>query len=307
MNRTNLALTAAAMSGLVVGAATVATGSIVSEIGPVTIAFCRYLIGVLLLLPFAVRIRWTPVSPRDFVLIVLFGIFQFAILIILLNFSVIYIAVGLAVLIFASLPLLTMALAIVLGREQFTYRKLTGIILTIVGVGFAVGATAFVQDIGSMGWVGIGAAFLSAFLGALCSVLYGAYMPRYPTLQISTMAMGCAVVFLFGLAVMEGMIDAVPAFSTTTWIILSFIGFSSAVGYFCWLFALAYIPPSNVTVFLGLSPITASILGALFIAQPLSVQDLIGAALVITGLVISLWRKEDADATSANSLNATDD
>lgn len=300
MNRANMALMAAAMSGIVVGAATVATGSIVNEIGPVTIAFCRYLIGVLLLLPLAVRIRWSPVTLRDFLLILLFGIFQFAVLIILLNFSVIYIAAGLAVLIFASLPLLTMAIAILLGRERFTYRKLAGIILTIVGVGFAVGATAFAQDIGTMGWLGIGAAFLSAFLGALCSVLYGAYMPRYPTLQISTMAMGCAVVFLFGLAVMEGMVDAVPGFSTTTWLVLSFIGFSSAVGYFCWLFALAYIPPSNVTVFLGLSPITASILGALFIAQPLSARDLIGAALVIAGLVISLWRKEEVDAISSN-------
>ncbi len=295
MNRANLALLAATGSGIVVGAATVATGSIVNEIGPVTIAFGRYLIGVLLLLPLALRIRWSPVTLRDFLAILLFGIFQFAILIILLNFSVIYISAGLAVLIFASLPLLTMAIAILLGRESFTYRKLSGIILTIIGVGFAVGATAFAQEFGIMGWVGIGAAFLSAFLGALCSVLYSAHMPRYPTLQISTMAMGCAVLFLFGLALMEGMIDTIPLFSTTTWFVLLFIGFSSAVGYFCWLFALAHIPPSNVTVFLGLSPITASILGALFIAQPLSVQDLIGTALVIAGLVISLWRRESAD------------
>ena len=292
MNRVNLALLAAATSGVVVGAATVATGSIVTEIGPVTIAFGRYLIGVLLLLPLALRIRWSPVRFRDFVAILLFGIFQFAVLIILLNFSVIYIAAGLAVLIFASLPLLTMAIAILIGRESFTYRKLTGIVLTIIGVGFAVGAAAFVQEMGMMGWVGIGAAFLSAFLGALCSVLYSAYMPRYPTLQISTMAMGCAVLFLFGLALMEGMAEAISGFSETIWMVLLFIGFSSAVGYFCWLYALAHMPPSNVTVFLGLSPITAAILGALFIAQPLSIQDLIGTALVIAGLLISLWRRE---------------
>ncbi|MCC3304216.1 DMT family transporter [Sneathiella sp. HT1-7] len=298
MNRVNLALLAAATSGVVVGAATVATGSIVGEIGPITIAFIRYLIGVLLLLPLALRIRWSPVAPRDFLAILLFGIFQFAILIILLNFSVIYIAAGLAVLIFASLPLLTMAIAILLGRESFTYRKLTGIILTIIGVGFAVGTTAFVDDLDTMEWFGIGAAFLSAFIGALCSVLYSAYMPRYPTLQISSMAMGCAVLFLFGLALMEGMIEAVSGFSTTIWFVLLFIGFSSAVGYFCWLYALAHIPPSNVTVFLGLSPITAAILGALFIAQPLSVQDLIGTALVIAGLVVSLWRKESNDVQS---------
>jgi drug/metabolite transporter (DMT)-like permease len=235
---------------------------------------------------------------RDFVAILFFGIFQFAVLIILLNFSVIYIAAGLAVLIFASLPLLTMTIAILIGQESFTYRKLAGIILTIIGVGFAVGATAFAQEITLMGWVGIGAAFLSAFLGALCSVLYSAYMPRYPTLQISTMAMGCAVLFLFGLALMEGVLGAVPNFSLTNWLVLLFIGFSSAVGYFCWLYALAYIPPSNVTVFLGLSPITASILGAIFIAQPLSAQDLIGTAFVVAGLIISLWHRDTSNERS---------
>lgn len=298
MNHERLAITAAATCGLLVGAATVATGSIVGEVGPVTIAFIRYLIGALLLLPLALRISWSPVTLRDFLAIFLFGVFQFATLIMLLNFSVLYISAGLAVLIFASLPLQTMAIAILLGRESFTYRKLIGILLTITGVGFAVGATAVVGKIGPMGWLGIAAAFSSALVGALCSVLYGAYLPRYPTVQISIMAMSCAVVFLFGIALLEGMVDAMAVFSMDTWFILLFIGFASAVGYFCWLFALSHIPPSNVTVFMGLSPITAAVLGAIFIAQPLSVQDLVGTALVIAGLVISLWRKESIAAPS---------
>lgn len=298
MNHERLAITAAATCGLLVGAATVATGSIVGEVGPVTIAFIRYLIGALLLLPLALRISWSPVTLRDFLAIFLFGVFQFATLIMLLNFSVLYISAGLAVLIFASLPLQTMAIAILLGRESFTYRKLIGILLTIAGVGFAVGATAVVGEIGPMGWLGIAAAFSSALVGALCSVLYGAYLPRYPTVQISIMAMSCAVVFLFGIALLEGMVDAMAVFSMDTWFILLFIGFASAVGYFCWLFALSHIPPSNVTVFMGLSPITAAVLGAIFIAQPLSVQDLVGTALVIAGLVISLWRKESIAAPS---------
>ncbi len=294
MSREWAALLAAAISGAIVGAATVATGSIVSEIGPVTIAFIRYLIGVLLLLPLALRIKWNPVSPKEFIAIFLFGTFQFAVLITLLNFSVIYITAGLAVLIFASLPLQTMALAILFGRETFTLRKLIGIVLTIAGVGFAVGATAFTGEIDTMGWVAVGAAFSSAFVGALCSVLYAAYMPRYPTLQISTMAMGCAVVFLFGLALMEGELGALPSYSLNIWLVLLFVGLASAVGYFCWLYALAHIPPSNVTVFLGLSPITATILGAIFISQPLALADFIGTFLVIAGLVISLWRRDAA-------------
>jgi len=288
------ALLAAAISGLLVGVATVATGAIATEIGPVTIAFVRYLIGVLILLPFALRIRWNPVPRHDMIKIGLFGVFQFALLIVLLNFAVIHITAGLAVLIFASLPLQTMALAILLRRESFTLRKLSGILLTIIGVGFTVGATAFAGKLDTAGWIGVGAAFLSAFLGALCSVLYGASLARYPALQIGTLSMASAVIFLFGLALLEGQITAFMSFSGTAWLILFLIGGASALGYFCWLFALSRIPASNVTVFLGLSPVTAAILAALFIAQPLSIRDIIGTCLVLCGLVLSLWHKREA-------------
>ncbi|MCF8467902.1 MAG: DMT family transporter [Sneathiella sp.] len=296
MNGERLALTAAAGSGILVGAALVATGSIVHEAGPITIAFIRYAIGVLLLLPLALRVSWKRIPIKDLIPISLLGIFQFAVLIMLLNFSVIYITVGLAVLIFATLPLLTMGITILTGRETFTARKLVGILLTITGVGFAVGANAFTGTIGPSGWLGIGAAFLSALSGAVCSVFYGPYLQRYTTLQVSTLAMLASVVFLCGLAFFEGMVNVMVTFTYQSWLVLLFIGFSSAVGYFCWLYALSHTLPSNVTVFLGLSPISAAIFGALFIAQPLTWQDLTGTVLVVSGLIVSLWRKSSAGA-----------
>ncbi|WP_373085300.1 DMT family transporter [Sneathiella sp.] len=291
MTREVPALFAAGISGILVGVALVATGSIVEAAGPITIAFIRYLIGALLLLPFALRTSWIRVPLTDFLPLALLGIFQFAVLIMLLNFSVIYIEVGLAVLIFATLPLLTMTIAILLGREAFTSRKLIGITLTIVGVGFAVGATAFSENIGADGWLGISAAFLSALSGAVCSIFYGPYLKRYPTLQISTLAMLASVIFLCGLAVTEGMLTTLPHFTLHVWLVLLFIGFASAVGYFCWLYGLSHTLPSNVTVFLGLSPISAALFGALFINQPLTWQDATGTVLVVSGLVVSLWRR----------------
>ncbi|TNE40569.1 MAG: DMT family transporter [Alphaproteobacteria bacterium] len=294
MSREAPALVAAAVSGILVGAALVATGSIVEAAGPITIAFIRYTIGVLILLPVALRLSWKRVPFRDLWPISLLGIFQFAILIMLLNFSVLYIQVGLAVLIFATLPLLTMMISIGLKREPFTMRKFTGITLTIIGVGFAVGANAFSGEIGAGGWIGIGTAFLSALSGAVCSVYYGPYLARYPTLQVSTLAMLASVVFIFLLALPEGMIAAVPTFGLKTWAVLLFIGFASALGYFCWLYGLTHTLPSNVTVFLGLSPISAAIFAAIFIAQPLRWQDATGTALVVAGLIVSLWRRRAA-------------
>ncbi|MEH6525553.1 MAG: DMT family transporter [Sneathiella sp.] len=296
MTQRSMALTAAAISAFIVGIALVATGSIAQNVGPATIAFMRYFIGVLLLLPLATAGRWRKVRPRDYAPIALLGIFQFAILIVLLNFSIIHIEVGLAVLIFATLPLLTMLIAVALGQEGFTMRKIIGIVITIIGVSIAVGSTAITVELGSKGWLGIGAAFLSAFTGAICSVFYKPYLQRYPTLQISIMAMTASVLFLFGLAIYEGILDNLVGFDASIWLAFLFIGICSAIGYFTWLYALTHTFPSNVTVFMGLSPVSAAVFGAIFIAQPLTIQDVVGSVFVAVGLMISLWQKTDENS-----------
>ncbi len=286
-----LALANAAISGIVVGAALVATGSIVDEAGPITIAFIRYSIGVIFLLPLALNANWKAIPLRDLAPICLLGIFQFAILMMLLNYAVIYIDVGLAALIFASLPLMTMLLAVGLGQESFTPRKVIGIMLTITGVAFAVGATAFRDSLDVNAWLGIGASFLATLSGAVCTVYYKPYLLRYPTGQISTVAMLASALFLSGLSVYEGLFTAVSGFDTRVWLVMLFIGLSASVGYFTLLYAIRNIPASNATVFMGLSPISAAVFAALFIDQPLTYQDLTGCALVATGLVISLWQR----------------
>lgn len=292
MNQHRLALAAAGLSGILVGAALVATGSIIDQAGPATVAFMRYLIGVLFLLPLAMRHSWSNIQIRDVPAIFLLGVFQFGVLILLLNFSVLYIEVGLSVLIFATLPLQTMCIAILLKQESFTARKFIGIMLTIAGVGFAVGAAAFNTSLAPMAWMGMGAAFLSALSGAACSVYYRPYLQKYPTIQVSTLSMLASVIFLLSISIFEGLFDSIPQFDLTVWLVLLFIGLSSSVGYFTWLYALTHTLPSNVTVFLGISPISAAIFAALFIAQPLTVEDMIGSAFVAVGLFVCLWQQK---------------
>lgn len=65
---------AAAATGILVGAATVATRAVVDQAGPVTLALLRYAIGVGCLLPpvlLAPRVRF---APRDLLAIALLGL-----------------------------------------------------------------------------------------------------------------------------------------------------------------------------------------------------------------------------------------
>ncbi len=272
---------AAAGAGLLVGSGIVATRYVIGQTDPASLALLRYVIGFLCLLPPVLLSARVPFAARDLLPIALLGIAQFGVLIALLNFGLQHVSAALGALIFATFPLLTLLLAAALRYEALTFFKCAGVVLTIVGVGFALGGR-FSPAADS--WIGELAVFASALCGAICSVLYRPYLRRYPVLQVSAYAMFASVLFLALLAAGEGFYDALPRFSPGGWLAVFFIGLSSAVGYYLWLWALRHTTPTKVTVFLALSPITATGLGALLLAERVSLSFAIGLACVALGL-----------------------
>ena len=280
---TRLPAAAAAASGILVGAAIVATRFVIDQTAPASLALLRYAIGFCCLLPpvlLSVRVGF---APRDLAPIALLGIAQFGILIALLNFGLQFIPSGRAALIFATFPLLTMLFATGLGRERLSAAKTVGVLLTIAGVGVALGEKAL-QGGASGGWLGEGAVFASAVCGAACSVLYRPYLQRYPTLAVSAFAMLASVGFLAVLAAQEGFFRAWPHFTPGGWLAVLFIGMNSGAGYYLWLWALRHTTPTRVTVFLALSPLTAAGLGAWLLGEEISSLLLLGLACVMLGL-----------------------
>ena len=293
----NLALLAAAATGVQVGAAIVASRFAVAEVPPLTLALLRYAIGFACLAPFAAPFlgSFWPVSSvgrppgathsgvRDLAVMAALGIGQFAILIALLNFGLQHIGAARAALIFSLLPLLTMVLAAALGRERVTVGLGAGVLLSIAGVALSLAPKLGTSQPGE--WIGELAVLASAGVGALCSVLYRPYLRRYPTLPVSALAMGASVLFLALLALTEDWPARVTGLSGPAWSAVLFIGMSSGAGYFAWLYALKHESPTRVTVFLALNPLTAALLGALFLAEP--VQGWTVAAIACTGA--GLW------------------
>ena len=282
---------AAAATGVQVGSAMVATRFVVDQTGPASLALLRYIIGFGCLLPAVLlstpRARF---ERRDLLPIGLLGITQFGILIALLNYGLRFIPSARAALIFATFPLLTMVLAAGLCHERLTAAKIVGVLLTIVGVGLALGEKAVQRGGAADEWLGELAVFASALSGAVCSVLYRPYLKKYPTVPVSAFAMLASVGFLAVLAAAEGFFAALPRFTAGGWLAVVFIGISSGVGYYLWLWALGHATPTQVTVFLALSPVTAAGLGALLLGEGISTMSLLGLAAVALGLWLAHWQ-----------------
>ncbi len=289
-----LPLGAAAVAGILVGAATVATRFVIDQTDPASLALLRYLIGTACLLPAVLMSTGMRFERRDIVPIGLLGIGQFGILIALLNFGLQYIGAAPAALIFATVPLLTMLLAAALGHERLSWFKSAGVALTIAGVALALSDK--LAPAGA-GWTGEIAVLGSALCGAVCSVLYRPYLRRYPARQVSAFAMLASVLFLAVLAAAEGFFASVPRFTPGGWLAVGFIGLSSGLGYYLWLWALQHTTPTRVTVFLALGPITATVLGSVFLSETTSPAFHLGLACVVLGLWLAHRRPQPSGGT----------
>jgi drug/metabolite transporter (DMT)-like permease len=267
-----------------VGAAIVASRFAVGEVAPLTLAMLRYAIGFACLLPFA----WKGLADlriargRDLAAMAALGIAQFGILIALLNFGLQHIGAAQAALIFSLFPLLTLMLGAAMGRETVTVSLVAGVLLSIAGVAVSL-APKLAAPPGAHWWGELAAA-AAACTGALCSVLYRPYLQRYPTMPVSAFAMLASVVFLAAFALGEHWPTRVLAFSGGTWAAIAFIGVSSGIGYFWWLYALKHESPTRVTIFLALNPVTAAVLGWALLGEGLPASALMALGLIAAGL-----------------------
>ena len=296
-----LALWAAAATGVQVGAAIVATRFIVGDVPPLTLAMLRYGIGFACLAPFAwqhfklfrhthIAVNATKLGAnqgcyRDLAVMAALGIGQFAVLIALLNWGLQRIGAAQAALVFSLFPLLTLMLSAALGREKMRGTLVAGVLLSIAGVGLSLwpklqSAPASL----SSGYAGELAVLAAAAVGALCSVLYRPYLQRYPTVPVSAFAMLASVLFLALFALQEDWPALVMHLTPRIWAVVAFIGVSSGVGYFWWLYALKHESATRATAFLALNPVTAALLGYLLLGEALSAWTLAAIGLIGAGL-----------------------
>ncbi len=282
----NYALLAAAATGVQVGAAIVASRFVVGEVPPFTLAMLRYAAGFACLLPFVLptlrahKGPWPPL--RDLAAMAGLGIGQFGVLIALLNVGLQHVTAAQAALIFSLFPLLTLMLGAALGRERVTMKLVAGVLLSIAGVALSLASRLGASQAGH--WWGEAAVLAAACTGAVCSVLYRPWLQRYPTVPVSAWAMLASVLFLAVLALTEHWPSRIASFSAAAWAAVGFIGLSSGIGYYWWLYALKHESPTRVTVFLALNPVTATLLGWALLGEALQANALAALGLIATGL-----------------------
>ncbi|MDD1516758.1 MULTISPECIES: DMT family transporter [Bradyrhizobium] len=281
-----LGVAIALVSSSLGGTAAAITRYLVGGADPVLLAILRWGIGFLCLLPCALllRVRWPQRS--DWPAVMLLGICFFGLFFILYNIAVSYTTAARASLALATLPLHTMVVGAILGVEQLTVRKMTGVGIAVLGVAAALAAGLAQSPPGA--WRGELIMTAAVFCMAFYNVLSRPLMQRSSALGFLTVGMGSGAAVLVLAGFVKGSFAALDHFTTGQWMAGIYLGAGGgALAFILWVMALARATPTRVANTMTVNPIAATVLAALLIGEPITANLLIGLVAVFAGIWIA--------------------
>jgi drug/metabolite transporter (DMT)-like permease len=287
LNKILLAHAAAAAAALSAGSAVVATRFIIAETDPLSLVFYRYVISVLCFLPF-LRMIWPRDAPGlvEWARIALFGILFFVLFPWAFNASLQHIPAARGAVGLATIPIQTLIVAAVFGREQLSAHKIIGVLLAFSGIAVAFGTAAF-GAAGAEYLLGDGLMLAGALCAAVYSVFSRPTLTRHGPLFVTALAMVFAVAALLPFVALKHGLTALPAFSRSGWLMILFLGtIAGAVQFSLFMWALRWLPPTTAVLYLTLNPITAMVLGIAVLGESLTLALVLGLALVLAGILV---------------------
>lgn len=284
--REHAGVLAAIASSALGGMAAAVTRFVIGATDPVTLAVFRFGLGFLFLLPVALafRVRWP--AGRDWLGVAALGVMFYGVFFVVYGEALIYTTAARGSLAVSTLPVLTMVVAALLGREHLTLRKTLGVLVTMGGVLAALAAG--LADAPAEAWRGDLIMIGGMLSMALYNVLSRPYMARSSALGYATAGMafgsGCNAL----LAWYGGGFQAVSSFGVAQWTAALYLGaFAGALGFYLWVYALERATPTRVANTITVSPIAAALLAAFLIGEPIGWTLVVGVAAVGIGIWIA--------------------
>jgi drug/metabolite transporter (DMT)-like permease len=194
------------------------------------------------------------------------------------------IAAGLASVLNATTPLLTLVVARVFAGETLTASKLAGVLLGIVGVGVLVGPEALGSNASSV--IGM-LCILGGTLSYAFSALWMRRLRHIPPLVTSAAQLTCSTAMLLPLAAAVDRFWLLPTPPAPA--LLAVVGFallSTALAYIVFFRINATAGPTNVMLVTLLIPVTATLLGVLILGETVTAHQIVGALVIASGLLV---------------------
>jgi len=179
-----------------------------------------------------------------------------------------------------------------IARERFTLLTASGILLSLTGVSVVISngnpASLLTGDIQTGDLMILG-----------CVVCWTAYtligkplMKQLPPLTVTMWACILGAAMLFPFAVVFGLWEDILEARQVDWLALIYLGLlATALAYYWYYRAVNTIGATRSAIFINLVPLFALLLGVILLNEKLHISLLIGGAMVIAGVCLTVYSK----------------
>ena len=259
-------------------------GVAVRELPPLTLVLARVSIAAVVLLPVFWYLRYTlPDSIAGWLPFFGMGLLNNVVPFGLIFAGQTHITVGLSAIINAMTPLFTVLVMAAFRQEQLSLNRVVGVVLGVVGVAVLHGIDGPVSANQTIGIVlCLGAAASYGF-----AALWGRkYLVGVPPIKSATCQLLCSTLIM---AVLVSWVDqpwtlTMPSLKVI-WSVIILAVFGTALAYIVFFNILVRAGASNVMLVTLLVPITAMILGNVFLDEVIHVKEIVGALIIGAGLM----------------------
>jgi drug/metabolite transporter (DMT)-like permease len=183
-------------------------------------------------------------------------------------------------------PIYVLMLAWLMGLEAMTWKKILGMALAFAGVVVLAGEQGFSLQGGSL--TGDLITLAGSWGFAFYVVLGKKVAPRFDSLEMNTFNYLTGAALILPVAVRQALVLDWRAVAWQGWAGLLFMAaFASVLAYLIYYWALKHVAASRLAAFSYLLPVLATLLGILFLGEPVTKHLLIGGGLVMAGVYMA--------------------
>ncbi|MBW6514338.1 MAG: DMT family transporter [Candidatus Syntrophosphaera sp.] len=261
------------------------------EVSPYAITAWRFLIGGLVLLPFAlIQPRPRNRRPRlaDLALMAFLGVLIVCLSMLLLQLSILYGKASLSAVLVSSNPLFVSVFAFFLLREKLNLTQILGLFAGLAGIALLIAGEG---ELGSSRYLNlplsIALALAAALVFGLYAVLTKRSVARHGNILTNSVSFLGGAVLLFIFNALTGQ----PLLLDLDWktaLIMLYLGvIVSGVAYVYFFEGMKKLGANTASLYFFLKPVIASLLAVLILRERLSLLQVLAILVIIFGLTVS--------------------
>ncbi|MGM0401700.1 MAG: DMT family transporter [Chloroflexota bacterium] len=271
---------------VIFGTTFVATEIVLEEMGPLTLAFARFLIALIVFAPF---LRHRKDGKTSTWRVACMGLLSVTLFFSLQNWGLLYTTSANAAIILSAIPALTAIVSRFTLGEPLTLWRGLGILLSMAGVAVVVTGDSLMGVVSPSDTL-LGDLLIlgAAACWALYTVLGRQVVRRWAPSAVTAHTIAWGTLFLVPLGAGEVFWQGIAWPTPRAWIMLSFLALvASGLAFFLYLFALTRLEAGEASVYVNLSPVVTLIAARLVLGDPIRWLQILGAALVLAGVYLT--------------------